>query len=378
MSQPLPANVRAWLVEPLPADVRRAVERLSRATDVQRVAIMPDVHLAKDVCIGTVVATTRLIYPAAVGGDIGCGVAAAAFDAPAELLRNVENTSRLLRALLAAVPIIRHGQRTRRALPPELADPPLSDERLNAIRRRDGVVQFGTLGRGNHFLEFQFDDQGRLWLMVHSGSRAMGQAIRDFHVDRAAHAGAGLTSIDAESDSGKAYLSDADWARKYAAANRRVMIQSVAMLVAEMFGIRLDQETFLDCDHNHVQREPHFDSQLWVHRKGAMLAASGQPGIIPGSMVTESYHVEGRGYAESLCSSSHGAGRAMSRDEARRRITAKDVAKQLADVAFDPQLGSSLREEAPSAYKDVEAVLRAQAELTRIVRRLRPLLCYKG
>ena len=378
MSQPIAPNLRAWLAEPMPPDVRRTVERMSRATDVQHVAIMPDVHLAKDVCVGTVVATTRLIYPAAVGGDIGCGVAAAAFDAPADLLSDVENADRLLRALPEALPIIRHGPRTRRPLPPHLTDLPLSHERLNAIRRRDGVVQFGTLGRGNHFLEFQGDDEGCLWLMVHSGSRAMGQATRDFHVARAAETSAGLASLDSESGSGRGYLSDAEWARRYAAGNRRVMIESVSMLVAGMFGIRLNYETFFDCDHNHVQRETHFGCELWVHRKGAMQAVSGQAGIIPGSMGSESFHVEGRGNAESLCSSSHGAGRAMSREEARRRISSKELTRQMGTVVFDRQLVSSLREEAPAAYKDVKAVLRAQADLTRIVRRLRPLLCYKG
>lgn len=378
MSQLIAPNVRAWLAEPLPPDVRRALERLSRAEDLQHMAVMPDVHLAKDVCVGTVVATTRLIYPAAVGGDIGCGVAAAAFDAPADPLRDLQNADCLLRALPEAVPIIRHGPRRRRPLPPQLADLPLSDERLNAIRRRDGAVQFATLGRGNHFLEFQSDDEGRLWLMIHSGSRAMGQAIRDFHVARAAQASEGLASLDSESDSGRAYLSDAQWARSYAAANRRAMIECVSALVTDILGVRLDHETFFDCDHNHVQREIHFGGQLLVHRKGAMQAASGQAGIIPGSMGTESFHVEGRGNAESLCSSSHGAGRAMSRDESRRRITLKELTRQMAAVAFDARLAPGLREEAPAAYKDVRAVLRAQADLTRIVRRLRPLLCYKG
>ena len=225
-------NVKAWLAEPLAADVRRAIRRLAAAKDVRQIAIMPDVHLAGDVCIGTVLATTSLIYPAAVGGDIGCGIAAIAFDLPTESLRNSGVAERMFAALRERIPIIRHARETRPSLPANLFAEPLSDGRLESHRRRDGVVQFGTLGRGNHFLEFQADEGDRLWLMVHSGSRAMGQAIRDWHTERSTGRSGGLAFLEAGTDAGAAYLADADWARRFARANRRALVHAVARMTS--------------------------------------------------------------------------------------------------------------------------------------------------
>jgi tRNA-splicing ligase RtcB len=375
MSRNLPPNVKAWLAEPLPQDVFRAVERVARAPDVVRVALMPDIHLANDVCVGTVIATRELIYPAAVGGDIGCGIAAVSIDGTEQLLRDARVAKELLEGLRSRVPAHRHHDR---ALPESLAGPVLSDARLQTVRRREGAVQFGTLGRGNHFLEYQADDEGRLWLMVHSGSRATGQAIRDFHISRATAAGGGLGYLRAGTPAGEAYIADAEWARAYARANRRAIIEAAAGALSQLTGAEAIPSTYLECDHNHVRHEEHLAGWFWVHRKGAMPAGPDEPGILPGSMGTESFHVAGRGNAEALCSSSHGAGRAMSRSEARQRVRATDVRRQMRGVWFDAESEGSLREEAPSAYKDVRAVLRAQTDLTRVVRRLRPLLVHKG
>ena len=374
MSRNLPPNVKAWLAEPLPEDVRRAVERVARAPDVARVALMPDVHLANDVCVGTVLATRELIYPAAVGGDIGCGIAAIAINGTEQLLRDAKVARELLATLRARVPVHRH--RTG-ALPKFLANQSLSDSGLGMIRRRDGAVQFGTLGRGNHFLEVQADQDGGLWLMVHSGSRRMGQAIRDFHLSNATPAGGGLAFLGANSPQGEAYLADAQWARAYAKASRRAMLDAASEALAALTSASAIPSTYFDCDHNHVVCEEHGGEHLWVHRKGAVSAGPDEPGSLPGSMGTESFHVAGRGNPQSLCSSSHGAGRAMSRSEARHRVNAADVERDMRGIWFDGG-AAALREEAPSAYKDIRAVLRAQSELTRVVRRLRPLLVYKG
>jgi tRNA-splicing ligase RtcB len=378
MPKAIAPNVKAWLVEPLAPEVRTAIQRTASAEDVQRVAIMPDVHLAGDVCIGTVIATSRLIYPAAVGGDVGCGIAAAAFDLAADALYDAGRAAELLGRLRDLVPSIRHA---RSAIPPLAADltaTPLSDRKLSSIRSRDGVVQFGTLGRGNHFLEFQADDENRLWLMVHSGSRAMGQAIRDFHLARATSESRGMAFLASDGPEGRAYLSDARWARRYARANRRAMVDATAIAIRGLFDGAIDETSYFDCDHNHVQRESHLGEWFWIRRKGANSVARGQRGTIPGSMGTESFHVEGRGNSASLCSSSHGAGRAMSRDEARRRITISDLRSQMGETFFDDARASELRDEAPSAYKNVRAVLRAQKDLVKQVRRLRPVLSYKG
>lgn len=281
------ANVRAWLVEPMSKEVGRAVERLARSPDVRHVAVMPDVHLARDVCVGTAVATSELIYPAAVGTDIGCGIAVVGFDTPANVIDG-RVAGELLERLRARVPVHRRAER---CLPKKLMDAPLSDPKLERIRARDGSVQFGTLGRGNHFLEFQQDEEGRLWMMVHSGSRAMGRAIRDFHEVRASGETGGLKSVPAGSSHGAAYINDMKWARAYASASRLTMIEAGAEVLGQLAGAELDRSSYFDCDHNHVRLEEHFGSSLWVHRKGAMSAGEGEAGSIPGSMGTQSFHV---------------------------------------------------------------------------------------
>jgi tRNA-splicing ligase RtcB len=368
-----------WLAAPLSPDVAAAIARLARSPDVRHIAIMPDVHLAADVCVGTVLATRSLLYPSAVGGDIGCGMSALAFDANADLLASENQAARLLHALYDKVPPNRH--RSARDLPPDLAAQPLSHPSLEAIKRRDARVQLGTLGRGNHFLEFQSDDENRLWVMLHTGSRGIGQSIRDFHLEHArqvANTSAELPALDAQTPAGTAYLSDMTWALNYARANRDAILSAVIDAMRTLFNIDPVPGSGIDCHHNFVRSESHFGEQLWVHRKGAVPAAGSEAGIIPGSMGTQSFHVEGRGCAASLCSSSHGAGRAMSRDQARRKISTRDFHRQLQSVWFDHRLAPRLRDEAPAAYKDIHAVMRAQKELTRVVRVLRPILSYKG
>ncbi len=379
MSENLAAPIRAWLTEPMPKDVAKAIERLSRADDVQRIAVMPDVHLSHQVCVGVAVATRSLIYPDAVGKDIGCGMAAIAFECEAGALRDARRAAETFKLLRKAVPIHRHANREMAVDRASELDPAqLTAEPLAKIAQRDGAVQLGTLGRGNHFLEFQEDDEGRLWLMVHSGSRAMGQAISDWHLRLAIQGAAGLAHLDATTDAGQQYLRDMEWARRYARLSRAIMIQNASEVARTVMGAQAIADSYLDADHNHVRLEPHQGQELWVHRKGAASARANEIGIIPGSMGTESFHVEGRGAEQALCSSSHGAGRAMSRHEARQCITLGQFRNQTQDVWIDPRAAPALKEEAPAAYKDIRAVMRAQRELTRIVRVLRPLLSYKG
>jgi tRNA-splicing ligase RtcB len=363
---------------PLPHDVEAAIERLRRSEDVRHIAVMPDVHLAADVCVGMVVATANLLYPNAVGGDIGCGVAAIAFDGEAALLDDERTAARILAGLYRRVPVIRHHRRTGPRLPEALDVVALSSPRLDALKQAQASLQIGTLGRGNHFVELQADEAGRLWLMVHSGSRGMGQAIRDHHLGQCSAGGNGLRFLSADSPAGDAYLHDVTWALEYAEASRRTMVQGVCDVIEDVLGIPADEASYVSCNHNHVRRETHLGESLWVHRKGAMPAAEGEPGLLPGSMGTHSFHVEGRGCEAALASSAHGAGRRLSRTEARHRLSAKDVARELRGVWFDHRLAPRLRDEAPSAYKDIDDVLRAERELVRVVRRLRPLLGFKG
>jgi tRNA-splicing ligase RtcB len=373
------AEFTAWLSEPLTPDVARSLDRLRSAGDVVRVAAMPDVHLAEEVCVGVVVATTRRIYPAAVGGDIGCGMAALQFECGADALANETAAAHVLTALQRHVPVLVHRRDTMdRPLPESLEDTPLSSPALDTRRRRDGRVEFGTVGRGNHFVELQADDEGALWLMVHSGSRAMGGAIRDHHLRNASSDESGLRFLDADSDAGGAYMADHKWALRYADANRRAIVAATAEIIGKLLGAQPVDMSLVACSHNHVRREVHDGVELWVHRKGAIPAADGEPGIIPGSMGTWSLHTLGRGEPASLRSSSHGAGRTMSRTEARARIRMRDFERDVEGVWFDHRLARRLVEEAPAAYRDIGRVMRAQRELTRVVRRLRPVLVYKG
>jgi tRNA-splicing ligase RtcB (3'-phosphate/5'-hydroxy nucleic acid ligase) len=371
------AVVHRWVEGPLPRDVEEALERLARGEGVRRIAVMPDVHLSADVCIGTVLGTSGALYPNAVGGDIGCGVAALAFDAEAALVDR-RSAALILAGLYRAIPMARHGRKGARPLPPALEARPLSAPSLEAVKVKDAALQLGTLGRGNHFVELQADETGRLWLMLHSGSRGIGQAIRDHHLARCDVGGNGLRFLAADSPQGRDYLQDVEWALSYAEANRLAMVSAARDVVERALCARADEASYVSCNHNHVRCETHSGEALWVHRKGAMSAAAGEPGLIPGSMGTHSFHVEGRGCEEALCSSAHGAGRRLSRTDARRTVKTRDVARELGRVFFDHRLSAGLREEAPSAYKDIGRVLRAQHDLVRVLRRLRPVLCFKG
>ncbi|MGE3180008.1 MAG: RtcB family protein [Phycisphaerae bacterium] len=377
------ARLECWLSEPLAAEVGRAIDRLRRFSGVSHVAVMPDVHLAQDICIGTVVATESRILPQAVGADIGCGMAAIRFDYQVTAPIEPSLGRATIGSIRAKVPIVRHRSlQNAPGIPDELVDRVLScglsDSTLSAFARRNGHIELGTLGRGNHFIELQADEENTLWLMLHSGSRCMGQAITQFHLSRAKCGTSGLRYFDADTPEGQAYLQDVAWARAYARRNRDAMMNRIIEVLVAILGANAIPDSALTCDHNHVQRETHFGRKYWVHRKGAISARENEIGIVPGSMGTTSFHVLGRGHAPSLCSSSHGAGRILCRTEARRKITSAALVQQMAEVYFDESIAKSLIEEAPSAYKDINDVMRAQKPLTRILRRLRPILIYKG
>ena len=376
MSNPVQAPLDCWLAEPLPAAVEASVATLRSADDVQRVCLMPDVHLASEVCVGAVVATTVLIYPQAVGGDIGCGMAALPFDVEAAAIDNPQAAARLLAALYQQVPSNKHRQA--RTLPETLPVSELSTRSLAKAATREGGVQLGTLGRGNHFLEFQADQAGQLWVMLHSGSRAMGQRITEHHLSLAEPTRGGLRPLDANDERGQAYLNDMAWARRYAAANRLAMLVAVEQAVRQLFRATADWVALLHADHNHVQREMHGGETWLVHRKGAQSARAGEPGIVPGSMGSASFHTIGRGCERSLCSCSHGAGRRLSRTEARRKITAGTFRQQVGGLWYDHRRAAQLTDESPAAYKDIHRVMRAQKELAKVTRTLSPVLNYKG
>jgi tRNA-splicing ligase RtcB len=365
-----------WLAGPLPRGVENVLMRLRHTEGVVRIAVMPDVHLASEFCVGTVVASDRFLFPNAVGGDIGCGMLALQFDGAAERLADPAIAARLLGELQEACPARRHHRRTAHTPPEELRAAVFSDARLAAQMNGDECrTQLGTLGAGNHFLELQRDAAtGELWLMLHTGSRHLGQCVHHYHLPRAQRLKSGIFALPADSPEGRAYLLDVQVARRWARENRRLLALRAADVVERLLKVVPQIQTLLDCDHNHLEAtDGHF-----LHRKGATAADLNQPGLIPGSMGTQSFHTLGRGHAAALCSSSHGAGRALSRTEARDRITVSALRQQLRHVWYDARLERQLREEAPAVYKPVEQVMRAQEDLTRIVRRLKPVLVHKG
>src|SRR5581483_6839216 len=262
MSDASMAPLRCWLAAPMDRDVSEALNRLRRAADVQQIAVMPDVHLAAEVCIGVVVATSRLIYPQAVGGDIGCGMLAVALDVEAAVLKNPKIAAQLLNEIGRALPARRRNRNAVIPQPAEVASVPLSHPGLEAVRQREGEIEFATLGSGNHFLEMQADEEGRLWLMVHSGSRALGPAIRDHHLAHAQVVGGRLRALEAESDAGREYLHDASWARRFAAASRKAMAEEAGKVLTRTLKCGIRWETMIATDHNHVGLERHGEREI--------------------------------------------------------------------------------------------------------------------
>jgi len=377
MSEP---PMHLWLSEPLPVAVDAVLTRLRQTPGVAHIAVMPDVHLASEFCVGTVVGSESLLFPNAVGGDIGCGMLAMPFDAQAERICDAETAARILGTLAETCPARRHHRRTAHALSSELRDCLFADPRLEGLKRsEDSRTQLGTLGAGNHFLEFQREEMtGRLWLMIHTGSRNLGQCVHHHHLPKARRLHTGIFALDADSDDGRAYLADVQVARAWARENRRLLALGAARAVEQILHVTPLLADLVDCDHNHLATEMHGDRELFIHRKGATAAGPDVPGIIPGSMGTTSFHTRGKGHGAALHSSSHGAGRARSRTEARNHITISALRQQLRNVWYDARLERHLREEAPTAYKPIAAVMKAQEELTTVVRRLKPVLVHKG
>ena len=372
-------TIRYWTYGAIDHQVQQNLQRLAAAPGVTRVAVMPDVHLSKKICNGVAIATKGTLFPEAVGGDIGCGYLMADVNGSNRLFRNWRKVRTLLKSLDSHVPIIRHSRETTaKELPKELIDLSLGAPSLEKLKSRDARVQLGTLGRGNHFVEFQASPTGSLHILIHSGSRAIGPAILLHHLQAAeVDESSKLRFLRADSPAGQAYLRDMDWARQYAAANRLRMLELVDRAI-EDDGLSVEFDSVIDLDHNHVQQEEHRGQPVFVHRKGAQRIHADSTTIVPGSMGTTSFLVTGRSCDESLHSCSHGAGRRMSRSVAAKKISAKDVKSQMHRVHFDEQKTHRLRDEAPAAYKDIRKVMRAQRDLVRIKEEREPVLNYKS
>jgi tRNA-splicing ligase RtcB len=363
------------------------------------VAVMPDVHWGMGATVGSVIPTDKAIIPAAVGVDIGCGMMAVQTSLRADDLP--DDLGPMRSAIEAAAP---HGRTARGGPgdrgawshlpgPVSAAWEGLLDrfdriaEKHPRVRKGNTVNHLGTLGTGNHFIEVCLDEADRVWCMLHSGSRGVGNRIGTYFIGLAkddmrtwmvnlpdedlAYFPEGVQHFDD-------YVEAVGWAQDFARTNREVMMESVVRAIRGLPGLpelSADQEV-VNCHHNYVTRENHFGKNVWLTRKGAVRAREGDLGIIPGSMGARSYIVRGKGNRDSYSSCSHGAGRAMSRGEARRRFTVKQHVEATRDV--ECRKDADVIDETPAAYKPIDAVMEAQKDLVDVVHTLRQVVCVKG
>jgi tRNA-splicing ligase RtcB len=391
--------IKAWTRGvPLEKEAERQLRNVASLPFIHKwVAAMPDVHYGIGATIGSVIPTVGAIIPAAVGVDIGCGMMAvrtslAAGDLP-------DSLAGVRAAIERAVPHgLTKGGRDRGSW----HEPPAAQlaawanleagfkaivARHPKIARANHVVHLGTLGSGNHFIEVCLDEADAVWFMLHSGSRGVGNRIGTYFIELAREdmrrhvinlPDRDLSYFPEGTKHFDDYVDAVEWAQAFAMENRRLMMEAVIAAVRRVEGIRRFDATLMavNCHHNYVAREHHFGKNVLLTRKGAVLARAGDLGIIPGSMGTRSYIVRGRGNAESFHSCSHGAGRAMSRTEARRRFSLEDHARMTAGV--ECRKDREVIDETPAAYKDIDAVMEAQRDLVEIVHTLRQVVCVKG
>jgi tRNA-splicing ligase RtcB (3'-phosphate/5'-hydroxy nucleic acid ligase) len=362
------------------------------------IAVMPDVHLGKGSTIGSVIPTLGAIIPAAVGVDIGCGMMAARTSLTASDLP--DNLLGLRHAIENATP---HGRTSPKSgrdkgsweTPPSAVDTAWAKllpgfekltEKYPRFKNTNQYKHLGTLGTGNHFIEICLDESAFVWIMLHSGSRGVGNAIGNFFIELARndmqHHIANLPDIDlAYFEEGTEHFDDyvdaVGWAQHFARLNREVMMQNVLAAMRKVIQKPFDASLeAVNCHHNYVQKETHLGAEVYLTRKGAVSARKGELGIIPGSMGAKSFIVRGLGNEESFCSCSHGAGRKMSRNEAKRRYTVDDQIAATAGV--ECRKDSAVIDEIPHAYKDIDAVMHAQRDLVEVVHTLKQVVCVKG
>lgn len=381
-------------------EAKKQVRHIAQMPFIHRhVAIMPDVHLGKGATIGSVIPTKGAVIPAAVGVDIGCGMMAVKTSLTAEQLP--DNLVDVRIAIEAAVP---HGRSARArgardkgawgSLPAQVVNAwgSLSD-RFDVLTQKHGVLKntnnvhhLGTLGGGNHFVELCLDEQGSVWVMLHSGSRGVGNRIGTHFIELAKKdmecwhihlPDKDLAYLPEGTDHFNEYVEAVDWAQDFARVNREVMmahtLEALRKTLAVPFKANVEA---INCHHNYVSRENHFGANVLVTRKGAVRAREGEMGIIPGSMGAKSFIVRGLGNADSFCSCSHGAGRVMSRSKAKKLVSLDEHIK--ATEGVECRKDESVIDETPAAYKSIDAVMEAQSDLVEVVYTLKQVVCVKG
>jgi tRNA-splicing ligase RtcB len=366
---------------------RAQAERTAAMPFVQpHLALMPDAHLGKGATVGSVIPTVGAIIPAAVGVDIGCGMIAVRTQYRRADLRG--DLADLHHAVARAVPLSagNYNQRVLATAEPRIAEL----ENLDGISQAEAVaprwrMQVGSLGSGNHFIEVSLDEQDRVWLFLHSGSRGVGNKLAQKHIaiaqQQCAARGIALPDRDlAYLEEGTpefdAYISALQWAQRFAYLNREEMMDRVVGCLAEFVSDDVQRIDEVNCHHNYTARETHYGLEVWLSRKGAIDAHRGVLGLIPGSMGDLSYVVRGKGNKESLCSSPHGAGRNYSRNAARKRFTRDDLDARMAGIAWGHS--NAFLDEHPQAYKPIETVMNDARDLVEVLHTLRQIVNVKG
>ncbi len=389
--------VKVWT-----ADIEHeAIEQLINVSKLPivhgHVAAMPDVHAGIGATVGSVIPTKDAIIPAAVGVDIGRGMNAVRLSLSAKDLP--DTLARVRGSIESAVPVgfNQHEYNRVQGSAHARAARPLSDRLDNIVKKHPGLMkmqrqfartwrcQVGTLGGGNHFVELCIDEEQRVWVMLHSGSRGVGNVMgryfiaaarKDMQRHRVNLPDRDLAYFSEGSELFDDYVEAVEWAQDYALLNRREMLRLVVdALRAHLPAFKLDTEA-INCHHNYVARENHFGENLFITRKGAISAREGELGIIPGSMGARSFIVRGLGNAQSFNSCSHGAGRRMSRSEAKRKFSRFDLIAQTEGVECRKDPG--VIDEIPGAYKDIDEVMANQTDLVEVVHTLKQVLCVKG
>ena len=353
------------------------------------IALMPDAHLGLGATVGSVIPTLGAIIPAAVGVDIGCGMIAVrtqydVSELPADRrpLREAIERAVPLNAGAANRKVSREHTQRRLELLTEEAEDAGFDPGAHA-KRWD--LQLGTLGSGNHFIEVTVDEEGRVWLFLHSGSRGVGNRIAQHHIRVAAELcrrwhidlpHSDLAYLAEGTDEFDAYIAQMRWAQHYALLNREEMMDRVVRQFAEWVGGPVERTEEINCHHNYTEPETHFGQRVWLSRKGAINAEAGRPGLIPGSMGTASYVVTGLGNAVALNSAPHGAGRNFSRSAARRQFSREDLRAAMAGIEWRDT--DAFIDEIPAAYKDIDQVMADAADLVEVRHTLRQIVNVKG
>ena len=392
--------VKSWTRNvPFDDNAKQQLKNIAKMPFIHKwVAAMPDVHLGKGATIGSVIPTTGAIIPAAVGVDLGCGMMAVKTSLRADQLP--DDLASLRSRIERAVPhgrSIGRGKRDKGSWGQEPKDvlnawKPLADafnimcDKYPFLKQTNNMRHLGTLGGGNHFIEICLDESDDVWVMLHSGSRGVGNRIGTYFIEQAKKdmeryfiqlPDKDLAYIPEGSPMFREYTLSVAWAQDFARINREVMMARVLAALKDEMSIPFTTEAeVVNCHHNYISRENHFDKNVWVTRKGAVSARQGEMGIIPGSMGAKSFIVRGLGNADSFCSCSHGAGRIMSRTKAKKLVSLEEHKKAVAGV--ECRIDNNIIDETPAAYKPIEKVMKAQEDLVEIVHTLKQVVCVKG